>query len=515
MNRYFRALALGCAVWAAGQVGSTGEDVRAGDGRFSFSRFAAPRKKPAHRPTARAVSEPASVPSARPVVRPVAATSAATAASDRAARYSALTPPAPTSAFPTAAHPGVRVFPAPLSQSESETTLVAPAQRTMAGTGAQVAHRTLEDAPVEPGTWDGCGSDSLSADSCAAEGCTDDSCVPSGDDDCVTVSDDDACWMGPASCAGAGCGGCSSCGDCYAPGFWRHRTGAFGEFLYLQPTGGDVSFVQVRDGAVPLGSVPMGPVTVTDPDYSPGFRAGFSIANTPCSSFRGAYTHFESRSVEATAINAPFALHSLLTYPGTINAYAPSLQAQARHDVDFQFIDIDYRRVVCHNRCSVVNYSIGARYGQLDQDFLASQPITPGTTSVLSQVNFNGGGIRAGLDGEYHACRSGLYIYGNALVSALTGRIHADYTQANTFGLTQATTSWKDDRIVPVLEYEVGLGWQTPNGRLKLRAGYYVAAWYNMVTTGGWINAVRSDNFVNVDDVLTFDGLVSRVEVNF
>lgn len=437
----------------------------------------------------------------------------ATENDERAARLAALMPALPTATPAPSRRLPVQVSPTPLSASTSDTDLL-PTARRRATAPVAARNTSFEDTagqcPDDSCSLDGCGGDSCVP---GGDGCTSDGCAP-GDDGFLTVTDGDSC--AGDSCGSAGCTACrSGCGDCWAPGFWKHRTGGFGEFLYLHPTGGDVSFVQIRDGAVPLGSVPMGPVTRTDPDYSPGFRAGFAIANTPCSSWRGSYTHFESRSVEATATNAPFALHSLVTYPNTINAFAPSLQARANHDVDFQMADAAYHAVLCHDRCTVVNYSVGARYGQIDQTILAQQPITPGTTSVFSEVNFQGGGVRVGLDGERHACKSGFYIYGNVFASALAGRLRADYLQSNTFGLTQAMTSWRDDRIVPVLEYELGLGWQTRGGGLKLRAGYYVAAWYNMVPLDTYINAVRSDNYVSVDDVLTFDGLVARAEINF
>ena len=343
--------------------------------------------------------------------------------------------------------------------------------------------------------------------------------------------------VGPAhSCAG----GCTECGDCGGacstacgcdascatacvmpcppacePRVFAHRTGAFGEYIFLQPSGADVAYVQPRDGLDPLTSVPFGPVSVVDPDYQPGARIGGSFALDGCSSIRGTYTWYESSTSDSVAIDVPNSLNSLLIYSGAFRAASTSLLADAAYDIDFQLIDVDYRATLFNTNRTQINYLLGARYGQLDQELISNQQASPGTTTVESDIDFDGAGIRVGLEGERRCCNNGLFVYGRGTASFLVGEYRSSFVQTNTFAGVQAQTAWDDDRITSVLEYEIGVGWSSRGGRLHLSAGYLVAAWYNAVTTPTWIDAVQADNFVDVGDTLTFDGLTARVEVGW
>ena len=41
------------------------------------------------------------------------------------------------------------------------------------------------------------------------------------------------------------------------------------------------------------------------------------------------------------------------------------------------------------------------------------------------------------------------------------------------------------------------------------------SAWTNMVQTDEWIQGVHQNNFIDMADTSTFDGLTARVEVRF
>ena len=76
-------------------------------------------------------------------------------------------------------------------------------------------------------------------------------------------------------------------------------------------------------------------------------------------------------------------------------------------------------------------------------------------------------------------------------------------------------TSWQAGRVVPVLDLELGAGWTSPGGCLRLSAGYLVSAWFNTVTTEDFIRAVQANDFVDLGDNLTFDGLRANAEWRF
>ncbi len=311
-----------------------------------------------------------------------------------------------------------------------------------------------------------------------------------------------------------GCGQCQQCCGCASPP-WAHRSGLFGEFLYLQPRGANVAYAQPRDGLDPSVAVPVGPTAVVSPGYHAGYRVGGALAIDECTSIVAAFTSYNNSANDQVGADLPFSLHSLTTYPTTLSAASNSLQAAAQYSTNFRFADVDYRALLRGGPRWAINYRVGARYAHLEQDFFANQPISPGTTSVATNINFDGAGPRVGLDLErYGRCRN-LFVYTKGFANFLVGSASASYLQTNTFALTQANTTWKDDRIVSILEYEAGLGWTSPRGHLRLSAGYYVAAWFNTVTTPDWIAGVQSTNFQAVSDTLTFDGLVTRAELRW
>ena len=95
------------------------------------------------------------------------------------------------------------------------------------------------------------------------------------------------------------------------------------------------------------------------------------------------------------------------------------------------------------------------------------------------------------------------------------GQFTSRYVQTNQFGGVEVNTSMSEDRIVPVLDFELGLAWLSPGQHLRISGGYLVSAWFNAVTTPGWIHAVQRTDFHSGSDTITFDGLTARAELRF
>ena len=53
------------------------------------------------------------------------------------------------------------------------------------------------------------------------------------------------------------------------------------------------------------------------------------------------------------------------------------------------------------------------------------------------------------------------------------------------------------------------------DGRLRVSGGYMVSAWLNGVATDRWIDAVHANDFTEMSDVITFDGLTAKAELRF
>ena len=45
--------------------------------------------------------------------------------------------------------------------------------------------------------------------------------------------------------------------------------------------------------------------------------------------------------------------------------------------------------------------------------------------------------------------------------------------------------------------------------------GYLTTAWYDAISTRQYVDAVRANNYVSVDETITFSGLTAGLEANF
>ncbi|GAB4163024.1 MAG: hypothetical protein Tsb009_39750 [Planctomycetaceae bacterium] len=261
-------------------------------------------------------------------------------------------------------------------------------------------------------------------------------------------------------------------------------------------------------------SRPVGHIAVADPAYDAGFRVGGNWALDSCSSLEFVFTRWESNVEHSIARQggANF-IRADLTHPNLANIAADSLNARANYDLGLQMFDLHYKALVWGGDNHFLNYVLGLRYGRLDQDFVATYSIN-GATTVDSEIDFNGFGPRFGLDGERLLC-NGIFLYGRGFLSVLMGEFDVEYIQSNVFAGQQAFTGFNDDRVVPVLEFELGAGWQSECGKYRISAGYYFASWFNAITTQSSITALRANNFDDIDQTITFDGLTTRFEFRF
>jgi hypothetical protein len=336
----------------------------------------------------------------------------------------------------------------------------------------------------------------------------------------VLPADDKGCT--PLLAPAKGCAPVSDCGP--APACDEHpaessgnRFLAFADYLYWSVHGANVPYAQQFFGVDPATAVPRGPVEDVSPRYTNGARlgAGFGVCDNGW--IVGTYTYFHDTNSSSVRAVDPFIIRSLLNFPNTVNAAATNLQANAQMTIDLQMGDIDYEWNFCHGDHLSLSFISGARYGHMDQKMLAAYQIT-GTTLINPLIYFDGGGPRTGLSGEYKIS-GGFYGYTKGMVSLLAGEFTGTYTQVNTFTGLVGNTTLRDDRIVPVTELEVGVGWCSSSGRVRLSAGYYVGSWFNTVTIGSFASSVQAVNFTrnasNNTDTMTFDGFVGKLELRF
>ncbi len=319
-----------------------------------------------------------------------------------------------------------------------------------------------------------------------------------GDSDCQTCE--------------SGCGLGTLCVDpCYQPRFTF-----FGDVLQLRARDVQVPFAVPIDG--PIGTpvvAQAGRVADVDADYEHGFRIGGTF-QLDCDAAIGAmYTYYRTDNEAAVATDAPLVLRSLVSAPVIANADSDGLEAFANYDIEYQIVDVDYRGLIACNGRSSLTWLAGVSYVHLEESFTSSFGVN-GVNAVASDIGFDGGGIRLGLEFERYARDCGLLVYGRSSARFVAGSFDADYIQSETPGdRVQVYTGIDDDRILSILDLELGLGWQSCDGCFRTSLGYMVSGWFNTLTTTDWIAGVHGNNYNDMSDTITFDGFVGRVELRY
>jgi hypothetical protein len=328
-----------------------------------------------------------------------------------------------------------------------------------------------------------------------------------------------------AGLAGGGGDYCDNCGP--GGGGWTNRYFAWGEFLYLRPRNAEVAYaVPVNLAAATAGSfVQAGNVHVAESDYQPAFRAGFGFLLSPRSAIAVSYSAFDRDTFDTLIMNpgGPVVIHSLVNSPSspTNTAANAFFAAGAQLETRFRILDIDYRGLLVYNPQWQINYVVGARYGNLQQHFLAGFAPNVGlrTQDLRAESEFDGGGLKLGLETLRFHPTTQFFFYGKTYASFLAGQFRARYDLEPNNGVTPPTVTGENiGRLVTMLDLETGLGWQNYTGNFRLSAGYMFQSWLNTVRVSDFINSVQTNNFVtqpasNVNGMVTFDGLVTKVEL--
>ena len=286
--------------------------------------------------------------------------------------------------------------------------------------------------------------------------------------------------------------------------------------LYIRARKAEVPYAVEANGPIAPGTVPIqrGELGILDSDYDLGFRAGANIALDTVSSIDVRFTFFESETDDELSSTSPFIVRSLVSHPSTSNAASDVLSSVANLDIDFQIIDLSYRHLwKCCDLFSA-NYVVGARYADFDQEFDVDF-VKNVDESVQTDLDFEGAGLRIGLETQRFSCRNQLHVYANGYASLLSGQFSGHYFQGNNFDGTEVDIRWEAGRVVPILDFEAGVGWSSLNNKLNLSAGYMVSAWFNSVLTNDFINAVQTNNYLDLDESIWFDGLQARVSYSF
>jgi len=325
----------------------------------------------------------------------------------------------------------------------------------------------------------------------------------------------------PAYDGGGGYGGYGGfCDD--GCGGWNNRYFVFGEFLFLRPRNAEVAYAVPVQGGLITGPtspiVPSGPVRVADPDYGPGFRVGAGAFLSPRSAIAVTYTQFDRNTFDAVSLPGNGAvIRSLVSTPNPLAPGGNGLDTAAILQTQFQLLDIDYKGLFYYTPLAQAAYVIGARYANLEQHFAAGFAPATGFEQVLAESEFDGGGLKLGLEGMRFHSASQFFLYGRGSTSFVAGTFRARYQFDSPANPNPTVTSFNVGRLVTILDLEGGIGWQNYTGNLRFSMGYMFNFWFNTVRVNEFINAVQNNNFTDPSDnfrgVTTFDGLTTRIQL--
>jgi hypothetical protein len=330
------------------------------------------------------------------------------------------------------------------------------------------------------------------------------------------------CCTGVAGCGADGCGdgGCGCGPMCGCGGAWCHHINIFGEFLYLRPRNAEIAYAVPIDGNLdPNGQqFQIGAVRVVDPDFSPGFRFGAGFAIGECNRIVATWSQLDSHTQDSIQLPGlgPVVRSLVSPTPPSVNVAADGLFAQADLDTQFKLFDVDYKGLIAYCCDYQLAYVVGARYANLEQHFRSTFEEN-GVNSVRAESEFDGGGLKFGLEGTRYGNSTQFFVYGKGYASLVAGQFRTRYEYNNQSDPLIVDTTWKAGRVVTMLDLEAGLGWRNHCDNLRFSVGYMFSSWLNVVKTNEWIHTVQQNNFVDPSDnyrgLMTFDGLTARAEL--
>jgi hypothetical protein len=170
----------------------------------------------------------------------------------------------------------------------------------------------------------------------------------------------------------------------------------------------------------------------------------------------------------------------------------------------------------CAPRCPAwdITWSGGIRFADADwsRTFVALDEVGGDIVEqAVSTMNFEGGGVRMGLEGRrYFGCAGIFSVFLRGDLSLLLGNLDTQVvlTDNSAQPPTVETTTTSTRNVIPVTDVEGGMTLQL-SCRTRLSAGYLFSAWHDL--------GFRDDSSICVDgaNILAFDGVFARLEACF
>lgn len=279
-----------------------------------------------------------------------------------------------------------------------------------------------------------------------------------------------------------------------------------GEYLFLKPHSQSMDYAIANTSST---DVPDGNVVSRDWTWRSALRVGlgYRLPGQPWS-IGFYYTYLHDGTGGSVAAPAGGFLFATLTHPGTVSEVQT---ASAATSLNYNVFDLEVGRWCALTDTFAVRFFGGGRFAHIDQNFNAFYNGSDANQDVVArQLHFNGGGFRAGADAVQNLFW-GLSLFGRANAGLLSGEFHSTLLETNNAGATTLTNfTDRFDKVVPVTEMAMGLGWQYHN--LRLTAGYQFINWFGLVNVPTFVNDAHQGKFVYQTSDLSLEGLILRAE---
>jgi hypothetical protein len=277
-------------------------------------------------------------------------------------------------------------------------------------------------------------------------------------------------------------------------------------YLYMKPHSQEMDYAIANSGA---SNAPDGTVVSRDWSWRSGLRAeiGYRLPGQPWSvGFYYTFLH-DATSGSVAPPDGGF-LFATLSHPGTV---AEVQTASAATSLNYNVYDVEVGRWCTVTNGFSVRFFGGGRFAHIDQNFTAFYDGCDANQDVVARrLHFNGGGFRAGADAVQNLFW-GLNFFGRASAGLVGGEFHSTLIETNNAG-ANTLTNFIDrfEKVVPVAEMTMGLGWQYRN--LLLIAGYQYINWFGLVNVPTFVNDAHQGKFVRQTSDLSLEGLILRAE---
>jgi hypothetical protein len=281
-----------------------------------------------------------------------------------------------------------------------------------------------------------------------------------------------------------------------------------GDYLYVKPRRRLQDYVIVdpfNDGRV------AGTIESVDWGWRSAFRIGGGVQLAYGLEVAFYYTYLHDASQAAAFAPDGGTLFATLTHPGTVDQVTSAFAATS---FNYNLFDLEVSKTFRLADCFGVRVFGGSRSARIDQNLNA---LYDGNTAnkdfVASQVRFNGGGARLGLEGIWHP-GDGWGLYARGAASLVLGDFKSHLSEVNNAGTTVLVDiTERFDKVLPVLELGFGVSYQYRGWRVT--AGYEYTNWFGLADLPDFVDDFHQGKFVHRVSDISIDGLVVRVEYRY